>query len=113
MVRLDLKPLSLNNAYRGRRFKTAELSRFHDDVARLLPRDPMWPTTADGKLAVRYRFGVSSKNSDVDNLVKVFQDALAECYGFNDKRIYEFHVTKVDVPKGHEFIEFEIRPFTA
>jgi Holliday junction resolvase RusA-like endonuclease len=108
MVRLNIKPLSLNNAYRGRRFKTPELEQFKRDIMRLLPPDPMWPATGHGKLSVRYVFGVSSKNSDGDNLIKVFQDALADCYGFNDKRIYEWHVKKVDVPKGSEFIEFDI-----
>lgn len=111
MVHLDIKPLSLNNAYRGRRFTTKELAKFHADVAKLLPRDLILPATDHGKLAVRYVFAVSSKNSDGDNLIKVFQDALAERYGFNDKRIYDWHVTKVDVPRGKEYIEFEIGPY--
>ena len=106
MHHLDVKPLSLNNAYRGRRFKTKELEKFHADVAKLLPKSK-WDIS-NGKLRAQYIFGVSSKATDGDNLIKVFQDALAECYGFNDKRIYEWDVTKVDVPKGKEFIEFEI-----
>ncbi len=65
-------------------------------------------TVPEGKLAVRYIFGVSSKASDGDNLIKAFQDVIAEAYGFNDKWIYEWHVTKVDVPKGSEYVEFEI-----
>ncbi len=104
MVHLDVKPLSLNNAYRGRRFKTPELEQFKNDVGRLLPR----LTIPDGPLAVSYVFGVSSKASDGDNLIKAFQDCLGEHYGFNDKRIYEWHVKKVDVPKGREYVEFEL-----
>ena len=34
------------------------------------------------------------------NLIKVFQDALAEKYGFNDKKIYKWDVEKIDVSKG-------------
>lgn len=108
MIRLDIKPLSLNNAYRGRRFKTPELEAFKKAVLWQIPHLEV----PKGKLAVRYVFGVSSKNSDGDNLIKVIQDCLATAYGFNDKRIYEWHVTKIDVPKGKEFIEFEIRPLS-
>lgn len=104
MSRIDLKPLSLNSAYRGRRFATLELEKYKADLGILLPRIQV----PKGKLAVRYIFGVSSKASDGDNLIKVFQDCIAEQYGFNDKSIYEWHVVKVDVPKGKEYIDFEL-----
>ena len=104
MVRLDIKPLSVNHAYRGRRFATKELAQYKSDLGWLLPRIEV----PDGPIATRYVFGVSSKASDGDNLIKAFQDAIAEHYGFNDKRIYHWNVTKVDVPKGKEFVEFEL-----
>jgi len=66
----------------------------------------------NGKLSVKYCFGVSSKAADGDNLIKSFQDALCERYGFDDRRIYEWQVKKIDVPKGKEFIEFELSTFT-
>jgi Holliday junction resolvase RusA-like endonuclease len=104
MTTLRLKPLSLNSAYRGRRFTTPELKQFKKDVSRLLPRMEI----PNSKLSVSYKFGVSSKNSDGDNLIKCFQDALADCYGFNDKKIYKWQVEKVDVKKGSEYISFKI-----
>lgn len=109
MVRLPIKPLSLNNAYRGRRFTTPELKRYKEDVTKLLPKMDV-PT---GALAVRYVFGVSSKAIDGDNLIKCLQDALADAYGFNDNRICKWDVEKRYVPKGAEFIEFEIVPILA
>ena len=104
MVRLDIKPLSLNCAYRGRRFATPVLAKYKNDLFRLLPKMDV----PDGKLSVRYEFGVSSKASDGDNLVKCLQDAIAEGYGFNDNRIYEWYARKVDVPRGKEYVAFEI-----
>ena len=59
-------------------------------------------------LAVRYVFGVSSKNSDGDNLIKSFQDTLCEKYGINDRDIYRWEVEKRIVLKGQEFVEFDI-----
>lgn len=106
MARLSLKALSLNSAYRGRRFTTPELASYKQAVRLLSPKQVI----PEGKLAVRYVFGVSSKNSDGDNLIKCLQDALAERYGFNDKLIYKWNVEKVDVKKGEEYIEFDIYP---
>ena len=105
MIRLDLKALSLNSAYRGRRFTTPELKAYKEAIRYLSPV----LSVPGGKLQVFYRFGVSSKNSDGDNLIKCLQDGLAERYGFNDKNIYKWEVEKVDVKKGAEFIEYEIK----
>ena len=104
MTRIAIKPLSVNDAYRGRRFATKELTQYKSDMGWLLPRLEV----PDGPLAVRYVFGVSSIGADGDNLIKSFQDIIAEKYGFNDRVIYHWDVTKVDVPKGKEFVEFEI-----
>ena len=104
MARLNIKPLSVNAAYRGRRFATKELLKYKEDLALLLPHMEV----PKGQLCVRYVFGVSSKASDGDNLIKAFQDCIAERYGFNDKQIYEWHVRKIDVPKGCEFVDFEL-----
>jgi Holliday junction resolvase RusA-like endonuclease len=104
MVYLKIKPLTLNSAYRGRRFTTPALKAYKEEIYYLAP-DFKVPK---GKLKVKYIFGVSSKNSDGDNLIKCLQDALADKYGFNDKIIYKWEVEKIDVEKGDEFIEFGI-----
>lgn len=105
MYHLKIKPLSLNCAYRGRRFETQLLRDFKKEVFYLAPKIKI----PDCKLEVHYRFGVSSKNCDADNNVKAFQDAISTKYGFNDKQIYKISVEKIDVCKGEEFIDFEIR----
>lgn len=107
MFRLNIRALSLNSAYRGRRFATKELKEYKEALFRMLPRK----SVPEGKLSVRFVFGVSSKASDVDNLVKNVMDALAEAYGFNDNRVYKLTVEKKDVPKSQEYIEFEITAY--
>ena len=104
MIHIDLKPISINSAYRGRRFATKDLIQYKKVLSRILPR----MIVPEGKLAVWYTFGVSAA-TDGDNLIKAFQDIIAEKYGFNDKRIYEWHVKKIDRKKGYEFIEFAIK----
>lgn len=108
MYRLDIKPLSINKAYRGRRFATQDLKDFKKDLSWMLPKI----SVPKGKLAVEYIFGLSSKGSDGDNLIKAFQDCIAEAYGFNDNQIYKWTVEKVDTKKKQEYIEFNIKPLS-
>ena len=104
MYIIPLKPLSVNKAYRGRRFATKELQQYKKDLFRLLPKLKV----GKGKLGVSYVFGLSSKGADGDNLIKSFQDCLTEAYNFNDNKIYEWKISKDDVKKGNEYISFEI-----
>ena len=105
MVRISIKALSLNQAYRGRRFATIELKKYKTALGYLLPKK----TLEKGKLRVWYTFGMSSAGGDGDNLIKCFQDALADKYGFNDNMIYEWNIKKEIVKKGEEYIDFEIK----
>ena len=105
MIRIPIKPLSVNEAYRGRRFASAKLKQFKKDIWGFIPNYNGYVLR---KIGVRYTFGVSSKNSDGDNCIKAFQDILAEKWRFNDKQIYEWYVKKVLVKKGEEFIDFEV-----
>jgi len=107
MINIQIKPLSVNHAYRGRRFKTPEYKSYEKELSFLLPK----MTVPKGKLQVYYRFGFSNKRSDVDNPVKVFTDILQATYGFNDKQIYKMVVEKIDVEKGDEFITFDIKNY--
>jgi len=108
MYRIKIKPLSINQAYRGRRFSTPELKVYKQSLNLLLPKLKV----STGKLSVEYEFGLSSKGADGDNLIKAFQDCIAEKYGFNDNRIYEWKVSKKDVKKGDEYVAFSIKEFS-
>ncbi len=107
MVHIKIKAISVNESYRGRRFKTPKLEQFKSDLFKQLPRGIVGEWT---KIKAVYKFGVSSKASDGDNLIKALQDGLAEAYGFNDNQIYEWQIYKEIVKKGDEFIEFELSP---
>ena len=104
MPKVNIKALSVNKAWRGRRFKTDDYKLYERVVLLTLPK----LSVPDGKLAVSITFGLSSKNADVDNPAKCFIDCLQKKYGFNDSKIYELLLCKVDVKKGDEFIDFRI-----
>ena len=106
-MRLNIKPLSANEIWQGRRFKSPKYKVYEKTVLAMLPaiKVPSPP------LKVHYRFGFSNVMSDWDNPIKGLQDILQKKYGFNDKDIYFAIVEKVIVKKGFEFIEFELSTF--
>lgn len=107
MERLNIKPLSVNEAYRGRRYSTSEHTTFKRLVGySLKPLD-----IPKGKLEVYFEFGFSSAGSDVDNAVKSILDCLQKKYGFNDNRVYKIISEKVIVPKNKEYIKFKIKSY--
>lgn len=104
MIKINIKPLSVNEVWCGKRFKTPAYKNYEKAVTLMLPKI----TIPEGPLKIIFRFGFSNVMSDWDNPVKPLQDIMQKKYGFNDKEIFEAHVQKVKVPKGQEYFEFEI-----
>lgn len=104
MHRVQIKPLSVNECWQGRRFKTPTYRAYARDLSLLLPRI----VVPEGPLQVEYEFGLSNVQADYDNPIKPFQDVLQVMYGFNDSQIVEAIVRKVKVAKGQEYIAFSI-----
>lgn len=107
MIKIPIKPLSVNEAWQGRRFKTPKYVQYERDVLLLLPKIKL----PDPPYKITYVFGLSNKLSDLDNPVKPITDILQKKYGLNDKDIYEAHLTKKITPKGKEYIEFKIETY--
>jgi len=108
MVKIKIKPLSVNKVWRGRRFKTPEYKAYEKTLGYLLPAYYPIP---EGKLSLDIEYGFSSVQSDVDNPTKPLLDILQKQYGFNDSRIYELSLKKQKVKKGEDYIMFTIKPF--
>lgn len=104
MERINIKPLSVNEAYTGRRKKTEKYKAYKTSMMYLLPKIKI----PKGNLHVIINFGFSSKGSDLDNPTKQFLDCLQAKYGINDNLIYRIELNKFIVPKKQEYIEFKI-----
>jgi len=105
-IKVDIKPLTVNRAWQGKRFKTPEYKAYEQELLLKLPNDFKVPK--DGHLVVKYEFGVSSR-VDWDNPIKPFQDVLQKKYGFDDNRIIDGTVIKTIVKRGEEFARFWIK----
>jgi Holliday junction resolvase RusA-like endonuclease len=101
---INIKPLSVNQCWRGRRFKTNEYKRYERIL--LLSLKPLKLPKQPFK--IDYEFGFSSKLADIDNPVKPFQDILCKKYKFDDRYIFEINIKKVIGKKGKEYIKFNI-----
>jgi Holliday junction resolvase RusA-like endonuclease len=106
-TKINIKPLSVNEAWQGKRFKTPRYKKYERDVLFLLPKMIL----PKGPLAIELEFGFSTQNADWDNPIKPFVDILQKKYRFNDSRIYQATVTKKIVKKGAEYTTFKILPY--
>ena len=98
---INIKPLSVNKAWQGRRFKTKEYKTYETELSALLPS----LNVPDGKIRIEVTFYFKNSLSDIDNPLKPFLDILQKKYGFNDRNIYELNVKK---EIGEDGIEFNI-----
>ena len=104
-MRLNIKPLSVNQAWQGKRFKTPKYNSYIKEVSLLLGAADI----PEGYLELNLTFGFSNKNSDADNPVKCFIDCLQKKYGFNDRMIKRIVIDVEHVKKGFEFIDWDIK----
>ena len=103
----NTKPLSVNEAWKGQRFKTDAYKEYEKTLLLFLPQIKL-PAPP---YKIFFTFGFSNMASDWDNPVKPLQDILQKKYNFNDKDIFEATVKKKIVKKGDEFMQFEIISF--
>lgn len=103
-LHLDMKPMSVNRAWKGRRYKSDEYKAYETEMLVRLPAGKLPPPP----YRVTYEFGLSSSLADFDNPVKPTQDVLQKKYGFDDNQIYEAHIYKKIVKRGKEYIHVKI-----
>ena len=99
-----MKPLSVNDAWKGKRYKSDEYKAYEMEMLLRLPPGRLPPPP----YRVYYEFGFSNTLADFDNPCKPLGDILQKKYGFNDNQIYEAHIVKKIVKRGKEYIKVNI-----
>lgn len=107
MIKIDIKPLSVNDAWKGRRYKTKEYLTYEKSVLFLLPKIliPLKP------YSIHFEFHFSNAASDVDNPLKPILDIIQKKYQINDKDIFKLKAEKKIVKQGEECILFKIENY--
>ena len=104
MIKIQEKPLSVNEAWQGRRFKTPKYKQWEELLLYTLPK---LKSIKEQQIFIYLEYGVSSKNADIDNPNKPTIDVLQKKYNFNDRYIVQLHNKKVLTPKGKEYFCFQ------
>ena len=107
IINLCIKPLSINAAFQGRRFKTKECKQYCQDLSNLLPKNEI----VSGYVEIDYIFYIKNwKMTDGDNLVKVLTDCIVQ-NGIieDDRKILKYTIEKYPAIK-EDSIYIEIRP---
>jgi Holliday junction resolvase RusA-like endonuclease len=108
--RVNIKPLSVNEAWQGKRFKSKKYAAYELELLfKLETIELNWDKVP---IELDLTVGLSNMASDIDNIVKPFIDVLQKKFNFNDKYIFRLIVEKQLVQKNFEFIEFRIRKLT-
>ena len=103
-IRIPVKPLSVNDAWKGKRYKSDAYHAYETEMLLRLPAGRL----PDPPYRVHYEFGFSNPQADFDNPCKPLGDILQRKYGFNDKQIHEAHIRKVIVKRGNEYVKIKI-----
>ena len=106
MITINAKPMSVNDCWQGRRFKTQEYKRY-EQFCKLFLKKQSW-LDFTRPLLVWFEFWFSNKASDCDNPIKPHLDILSKIYWFNDNMIYKIVANKKIVPKGQEYTKIFI-----
>ena len=106
MIVIPIKPISTNQLFQGRRFKTAKYDEFIQAAMYLMPKIPM----VKGMIRIRVNFYVKhDKTSDLDNFLKGFLDLIVKKgYIEDDRFIYQLYVKKFN--SDYERIELKVQP---
>ena len=106
MIKVNTKPMSVNDCWKGHRYKTKHYTDYETILKFKLPKLKI----PIGKLKVTFIFGLTSC-ADIDNPLKPLIDIMQKRYHFDDKEIYELSVIKIPVKNGQQFFEFKIESY--
>ena len=106
----DFKPLSVNKAWQGRRFKSKDYNNYEKEAMIILGRAKK---TIDEFVEIEYVFHLKNCNrTDIDNLIKPLQDIIVKCgYISDDRKIRK--ITAEKKPHTKDCISFAIYKHTA
>ena len=93
MIKLNVKPLSINDAYKGRRYRTYEYKAYIKECMLKLKKEDEEMFKHDSLYLV-ITFYMSSKAMDADNPIKPIVDILQKKYGFNDNKVMDYMIQK-------------------
>ena len=110
MIVINLKPVSTNKIWKGKRWMSKEGAQFKKDCLLLLRAKQAKLKVMEGEMSIHFRFGLS-REMDTSNCIKLVEDCVALALGVDDIKFRGMTATKEKVAKGKEFIAVEITDY--
>lgn len=108
LQKIDLRPLSVNEAWQGRRFKTKAYKEYEKNLLSLLPQ--MKAIEKPYSVIIYFYFG--SPMRDIDNPVKLILDVMQKKWKWlNDRDIIQIKLKKFSTDKGNDHFYYRIESF--
>ena len=107
-IKIPIKPISINECWQGRRFKTKKYDKFIIDMLRVMPKREM--LTGSIKLEIRL-YLKSLLRGDIDNFIKPIVDCVVKKGWIKD----DIFIVLLEVEKfksAEEFFEIELKKLT-
>lgn len=102
----DIKPLSVNQAWKGKRFKTIDYKQYENDLTWLIMAAKIKPIKGPVKVKIIFHF--KNNLSDIDNCLKPLFDVFVKNKIIEDDRfIYQLEVIKTLDKKDFFIIDIE------
>lgn len=112
MYHIPIKPMSVNEAWQGRRFKTKKYELYEQNCLYFLQRIRLNDIKKRHKYAFFIRFCVKNAAADLDNFVKPFLDILQKAVpAFNDSSVKKLVLEKEIVKQKEDegiFFSYEL-----
>ena len=103
-IELQVKPLSVNKVWQGRRFKTQDYVDYESSCLWLLNK----VKPVKGEVEIHYKFHFKGRMMDVDNPIKPLQDVLVKAGIIEDDRKI-MKITAEKFKAREDSIEIEIK----
>lgn len=114
MINIDIKPFSINKAWKGRRYKTESYKMWRSEFSTLFKLEAKNIPMIKGYVQVDYAFFIENyKKSDGENFIKTTSDSIVENGLIEDDRfIKKYTIEKFMLEEGEEpHIEIHISPW--
>ena len=105
MIFIHVKPISINECFQGRRFKTKKYDVFIKEMLYSMPKQITFSGNIDLKIVLYLK---SILRSDIDNFIKPIIDCLVKKGWIEDDRFIQ-HLEVVKVKNKIEQIEIELK----
>lgn len=110
-MKIQIKPFSINAAWKGQRYKTKEYKKWREEFCYKLISALPHKKNYKNLLEIKYNFHIKTfKKSDVDNFIKTTTDGLVDAKIIEDDRfVKKYVIEKFECKDEKEFIEIEIK----